>query len=58
MKCQFCKVEMEIGFAIEPRFHGNERCFMPLHQTMKIDEIKIIDCWKCLLCGHSDDGKD
>ena len=63
MICPCCEtdpyhdVEMKIGFAIAPKFTGNERSIMSLNQSMKIDEIKIIDCWKCPLCGHSDDGK-
>jgi hypothetical protein len=57
MECKLCKTEMKIGFAIEPRFHGNCRCVMAFNQTMTINDIKIIECWKCPECGYSDDGR-
>ena len=57
MECKLCNTGMKIGFAIEPRFHGNARGIMPFDQTMKVDEIKIMDCWKCPECGHSEDYK-
>lgn len=55
MECKLCNTGMKIGFAIEPRFHGNARGIMQFDQTMKADEIKIMDCWKCPECGHSED---
>lgn len=54
MICQKCGNEMEIGYAIEPMYEYSAR-IMPLGRLIQADELKLIDCWKCPSCGHSDD---
>lgn len=58
MICPICKVEMKIGFAIEPSFQENSRGgIVAKDDIMNVNELKLIKCWKCPLCGHSDDGR-
>jgi len=56
MICPKCKVEMVEGKAIDSPGHDTRRCFYsPVVLTN--ETLKLIPCWKCPKCGHSDDGK-
>jgi hypothetical protein len=56
MKCPRCNVEMEIGIAIDAP-DPNVRIFAG---SLAITDVhkSLIDVYKCLKCGHSDDGYD
>ena len=54
MICPKCKVEMEIGQAIDPN-PGNFRGIVPQIYSVTYKNIKLIDVWKCPKCGYSDD---
>ena len=59
MKCLRCDVEMKPGIAINPKWtDSNVRtiCQMrDVHSNMTAEEVEVIECLKCPLCGHSDD---
>jgi hypothetical protein len=55
MKCPRCNIDMVIGQAIEPSYDENARYILP-PQNITYQTMKIITCFKCPSCGHSDDG--
>lgn len=55
MKCPYCQIDMVIGQAIDPVWPSNARFVIPPKPSNGHD-LKIIKCWKCPKCGHSDDG--
>lgn len=56
MKCPRCKVDMEIGIAINA-LPSNVRIFAGSYH-IKDAHKSIIEVYKCPKCGHSDDGID
>lgn len=56
MKCPKCNVEMVPGKAIEPKIRERSCRVAYIDPTLSPGEVKIIDCLKCPMCGHSDDG--
>ena len=57
MKCPKCNVEMVTGIAIKPKYDSEFLSIVPLKKTLTAKEMKLIKCFKCPKCGHSDDGK-
>lgn len=56
MKCPRCNVDMVIGEAIKSE---NSRSLSIVPQPLiTFETMEIIPCWKCPLCGHSDDGRE
>jgi hypothetical protein len=55
MICKYCKVDMKIGKAIKPLIEGRYRSFAPINQILKLDDIEVVKCLKCPICGHSED---
>lgn len=55
MICPRCEIEMVRGRAIADGGIDTSGCFFaPVVNNAKT--MKLIDCWKCPQCGHSDDG--
>lgn len=51
-RCKRCRVPMEIGVALENKFNtSNDPLGGTVYQTT---ESKMIDCYKCPSCGHSE----
>ncbi len=47
---------MVIGQAIDMNANERNQCFGFGQHPVDKDTLKIIDCFKCPKCGHSDDG--
>ena len=57
MDCPRCKIPMTIGQAIDG-FEDDEMCRRPSWQhSVDKDSLKLVHCFKCPKCGHSDSGK-
>ncbi len=55
MICPKCKITMNSGKAIESKL---ESCCLGCGcKILNSDTLKIIDCWKCSKCGHSEEMK-
>lgn len=57
MNCIKCNTPMILGQAINPRglTEPNARYFCPQFPTkITIENLELLDCWKCLKCGQSD----
>lgn len=55
MICKYCKVDMRFGEAIKPAIEYGAKSFAPINQILKPNEIEIIKCFKCPICGHSEE---
>jgi hypothetical protein len=55
MICPTCKVEMKFGKVIMPKNNARERTRST--PFWSATELKLVKCFKCPKCGHSDDGK-
>lgn len=47
---------MSPGFAIDPKY-SNFPFGIVGSQSLKIEDIELINVYKCPECGHSDDGE-
>lgn len=57
MKCPKCGADMDFGKAIDPGYRDGSIYIAPIRRILNTHEIRLIDCFKCPKCGHSDDGK-
>ncbi len=58
MKCPRCKVEMDIGMAIDAGPSERARAIVWSQHWITAETLKLIPVFKCPECGHSDDGYD
>lgn len=57
MICPRCNVEMKIGQAIKTEPSSLCLAIKSFFSLIRAEDLKIINCYKCPKCGHSDDGK-
>lgn len=55
MRCPRCDVDMILGQAIDAGPDYN-RAIVFCQHIINASNLKLIDCFKCPKCGHSDDG--
>ena len=53
MECERCGTEMIIGKVIDPGYMENALYIAPLPPITE-KTLRMIDCYKCPKCGHSD----
>lgn len=56
MICPKCKIEMQLGIAIDTGPYGHNCILCTSPALINKDTLKIVDVLKCPKCGHSDDG--